>query len=39
MGLSILSDLSVRASGRIIKNITRGGAEFDIINNETGSEY
>ena len=39
MGMSVLSDISVRASGRVIKNSTRGGAEFAIFNDETGSEY
>ena len=36
MGLSVLSDISVRASSRVIKNSTRDVAEFAIFNNETG---
>ena len=39
IGLSVLSDVSVRASGRVIKNSAQGGAEFAIFNNSTGSEY
>ena len=36
---SALSDLSVRASGRVAKNRARGVAECSIFSDETGSKY
>ncbi len=37
--LSVLSDLSVRASGRVTKNRAWGGAECSIFNDENRSSY